>query len=80
MSQLENSYSKVLEQAAHSKREDLASMKQRLEAASRNVTSTHKDLGKTLQELQHTKGKLSEQCEETCLVNRNIAFLNTELL
>ena len=70
MSQLENS-SKVLEQAAHSKPEDLASMKQRLEAASRNVSSTHRDLGKTLQELQQTKGKLSEQCEETCLVNRN---------
>ena len=62
----------VLEQAAHSKREDISSLKDKIEVTNKTVDSTQKDLSATLQELQKIKIRLVEQCEENHLTNREM--------
>ena len=50
----------VLEQAAHSKKEDIAALKHKVEEANKTVSDTQRDLTKTLQDLHMTKNKLGK--------------------
>ena len=62
----------VLGQAALTKKEDMAGLRQKLEMSLETINTSRGELASTLAELQHTRARLVEQCEETGAVCREL--------
>lgn len=62
----------VLGHAALTKKEDMAGLRQRLEASTETVNNTRGELARMMTELQHTRARLVEQCEESGALARDL--------